>query len=117
MPKRRIKKVKFTPAETAYELPDELDFAKLRYVGRGIEALERHIGRKKNPRMTREQMRRGVMGKYARASRNDRRPITAVALEEDVAAVFKDSKSVNDVLRAIIKSLPHDNVRKRRRSA
>jgi hypothetical protein len=66
---------------------------------------------------TREQLRRGVMGKYSRPSRNGRGLVTEVALEEDVAAVFKDSKSVNDVLRAIIKSLPPENVRKRRKSA
>jgi hypothetical protein len=63
--------------------------------------------------------KKAVMGKYYNeyVRQHGRRPVMAVTLEEDVAAVFKDSASVNSVLRAIIKSLPATNMRKRRKSA
>jgi hypothetical protein len=58
-------------------------------------------------RLTRAEMRKGIMGKYAvgRASR-------FVGLDPDVARVFRDSESVNKVLRAIIEMVP---VREKRR--
>jgi hypothetical protein len=41
MPKPKVKHVKFTAAEMAYDLPEELDFSKLiPIVGRGIHAAE-----------------------------------------------------------------------------
>ena len=55
------------------------------------------------PPVTREEMRRGVMGKYAREGGGAHR---FVELEPDVAKVFRDSDSVNEVLRAIIKHMP-----------
>jgi hypothetical protein len=59
------------------------------------------------PRMTRAEMRKGIMGKYpvGRASR-------FVGLDPDVARVFRNSESVNKVLRAIIEMVP---VREKRR--
>ena len=61
--------------------------------------------------------KKGVMGKYYREyiREHGRKPVRAVTLEEDVAAVFKDSESVNNVLRAIIVSMPV--VKKRKKSA
>lgn len=61
--------------------------------------------------------KKAVMGKYFKQYTQGRRFVRAVSLEQDVAAVFKDSNSVNKVLRAIIKSLPQGNLRKRRKSA
>ena len=53
------------------------------------------------PTMTRQQMRRGIVGKYA--SKSSEREL--VALDSDVAKVFKDSQGVNQVLRAIIENV------------
>ena len=63
--------------------------------------------------------KKGTMGKYYReyASRRGHRPAIAVTLEEDVAAVFRDSDSVNDLLRAVIRNLPQASPAKRRKSA
>ncbi len=60
---------------------------------------------------------KAVMGKYHGQYVQGRKVVRAVNLEEDVAAVFKDSNSVNKVLRAIITSLPQGNSRKRKKSA
>jgi hypothetical protein len=91
MLKRRIKKVRFTPAEMAYELPDELDVAKLRYVGRGIGALDRHIARKKNLR--------------------------TVELAADVADAFRTEAEVNEALRLVQKMREIGKPVKRKRTA
>jgi hypothetical protein len=63
--------------------------------------------------------KRATMGKYYRdyVSRRGHRPVIAVTLEEDVAEVFRDSASVNDLLRAVIRNLPRASVAKRRKSA
>lgn len=53
---------------------------------------------------TAEQMRRGVMGKYYRQVAERSRRV--IGLDPDVARVFKNSESVNKVLRAIIATLP-----------
>jgi hypothetical protein len=60
-----------------------------------------------------------VIGKYYNeyVRRRGAKPVVAVVLEEDVAAVFKDSKSVNDVLRAIIQNLPKADLKKLKRTA
>lgn len=57
------------------------------------------------PAFTRAEMRRGVMGKYAGHM---------IGLDPDVARVFKDSESVNKVLRAIIATLPVQAMRRRK---
>jgi hypothetical protein len=60
-----------------------------------------------------------VMGKYYHeyVRRHGRKPVRAVTLEEDVAAVFRDSESVNNVLRAIILSMSGTKKRKKRKAA
>ena len=40
------------------------------------------------------------------AVRNETRKLTVVILDEDVAQVFKTPESVNQVLRALIKTMP-----------
>jgi len=70
--------VKFTQEEMAYDLPPGLDFSNLRHVGRGPEVVRRLAERSKR----------------------------TVGLDPDVAQVFPDSESVNNVLRAIIANLP-----------
>ncbi len=54
------------------------------------------------PTITRDQMRRGVLGKYASNSSAQ----LLIALDADVAKVFRDSRGVNQVLRAIIENVP-----------
>ena len=75
MPKRRAKQGKASSPHDDYELPDEVNFAKTKFIGLGLDALERHVagGQK-----------------------------TTVELDPDVAQVFTDSKAVNNVLRAFI---------------
>jgi hypothetical protein len=63
------------------------------------------------PRMTRVEMRKGVMGKYAAGGAS-----RFVGLDADVARVFRDSESVNRALRAIIGMIPIRE-KKRRKSA
>jgi hypothetical protein len=88
MPKPKIRKVKFTAAEMAYDLPAEMDMGKLRYVGRGVESLR---------------------------DWNQRRRRT-VELDKDVAKVFTDSAQVNEALR-LVKQLREVGKPKRRKSA
>ena len=73
MAKTKHREVKFTAKEMADDVPSELDFRKLKFVGRGKEAI----------------FRKREAGK-------------AVTLDQDVAAVFTDSKAVNEVLRTLI---------------
>jgi hypothetical protein len=75
MAKPKVKKVKFTPEEMAYELPAELDLTKLRYVGRGVAALDRHIAQRKNLRV--------------------------VELAPDVARAFGSDEEINQALRLV----------------
>jgi hypothetical protein len=63
------------------------------------------------PRMTRAEMCKGVMGKYAGGGAG-----RFVGLDADVARVFRDSESVNKALRAIIGVIPIRE-KKRRKSA
>jgi hypothetical protein len=88
MSKTSHKRVKFTPEEMAYELPDEIDVTKLRHAGKGAEAVKKLIDRSKR----------------------------TVGLDADVARVFRDSESVNKALRAIIQVVPFRE-KKRRKSA
>lgn len=83
MPKRNKEKPKSETlsAEKSvhddYDLPDELDFSRLRFVGVGVDALRRHVDAKK-------------------------RPTRAVELQPDVAEAFPDEESVNEALRAVM---------------
>ena len=63
------------------------------------------------PRMTRGEMRKGVMGKHAAGGTG-----RFVGLDSDVARVFRDSESVNKALRAIIGMIPNRE-KKRKKSA
>jgi hypothetical protein len=75
MPKPKVKKVKFTPEEMAYELPAELDLTKLRYVGSGVDALDRQIARRRNLR--------------------------TVELAPDVARAFGSDAEINEAMRLV----------------
>lgn len=88
MPKTSHKRVKFTPEEMAYELPDDINVTKLRHVGKGAAAVKRLIERSRR----------------------------TVGLDADVARVFRDSESVNAALRAIMQVIPLRE-KKRRKSA
>jgi hypothetical protein len=77
MRKPKHKRIKGTPEEAAYDLPKEVDFRKLIPVGFGLRALE--------------------------AFELERRH--TIDLDNDVAKVFPDSASVNNVLRAIIANI------------
>jgi hypothetical protein len=74
MSKPTHRRVKFTPEEMAHELPDEIDVAKLRSVGRGAETV----------RMLAERSKR------------------VVGLDPDVAKVFRNADQVNKTLRKVI---------------
>jgi hypothetical protein len=91
MLKPKIRKVKFTPEEMAYELPEELDLTKLRYVGRGIEAVDQLIAR--------------------------RRLARTVQLEPDVAKVFRTEAEVNEALRLVQKMREIGKPLKRKQTA
>ena len=87
MAKSKHKEVKFSAKEMADDLPDELDFSKLRYVGRGKEAIFRK-----------------------------REAARTVVLDPDVAEVFANSKTVNEALRGLIE-IAKQSMGKRRRTA
>jgi hypothetical protein len=89
MAKPKIRKVKSTAAEMAYDLPAELDFGKLRYVGRGMESLRDW----------------------------DERRRRTIELDKDVAEVFTDSAQVNQALRGLVKQRREEGKPKRRKSA
>jgi hypothetical protein len=85
MSRRNAKTRKSRSPHDDYDLPAELDFSKLKFVGFGLDALERHAGK------------RGAI----------------VTLDSDVARVFRTSESVNTVLRGIIRSLSAAKGRKK----
>jgi len=87
MAKPKHREVTFSEKEMADDLPDELDFSKLKFIGRGKSA----IFQKREPGMT-------------------------VVLDPDVAKVFADSKTVNDALRGLI-DIAKQSIGKRRRTA
>ena len=68
------KHVKFTPEEMAYELPDQIDIAKLRSVGKGVETVRMLAERSKH----------------------------VIGLDPDVAKVFRSADQVNRALRKVI---------------
>ena len=87
---RTLPKAKST--KDSYELPADLDFEKLKYIGRGVGALTRHA----------EARRRMVL------------------LEPDVAQAFPTAQDVNEALRTVINAAQHlreQERRKRRASA
>jgi hypothetical protein len=71
----------------AYELPSELDFSKLRYVGRGVESLRDW----------------------------DQRRRRTIELDRDVAEEFRDAAQVNQALR-LVKQIRDLNKPKRRKT-
>jgi hypothetical protein len=85
MAKQNGKTAKSRSLHDDYELPDELDFSKLKFVGFGADALERHAASQRK----------------------------TVVLDSDVARVFGSSESVNTVLRGIIQSLVAARKRKK----
>jgi hypothetical protein len=85
MPKRKIKATKNRSSHDGYDLPANLDFSKMRLIGIGVDALERHASAQE----------------------------VTVRLDSDVARVFSTSESVNTVLRGIIKSLAAASRRKK----
>jgi hypothetical protein len=87
MARRNAKTAKSRSPHDDYELPAELNFGKLKFIGFGADALERHATRQR----------------------------TTITLDSDVARVFGSSESVNTVLRGIIQSLVA--ARKRKKSA
>ena len=78
MPQNKAKAVTFTASELAADLPAEVDVTNMRRVGTGTETVRRLTERSRR----------------------------SIGLDPDVASVFKDSESVNAVLRAIIASVP-----------
>jgi hypothetical protein len=78
MAKRSHHEVKFSKAEMDLDLPVEIDFRKMGLVVRGPAAVKKVLERSRR----------------------------TVGLDPDVAKVFGDSESVNNVLRAIIANLP-----------
>jgi hypothetical protein len=74
---------------SATDLPAELDFKKLKFVGFGLDALDRY-----------------------EAERN-----RTIVLDQDVAAIFHDAKAVNSVLRAFIEATGTGAKNRRKKSA
>ena len=87
MPNKNGKRATRKSVHDDYELPDEVDFNRTKFIGFGLDALERHAGRK-----------------------------LTVQLDPDVARVFDSSESVNTLLRGVIESLSARS-KKRRKSA
>lgn len=88
MAKRNNKK-KDESAHEDYDLPAELDFRKLKFVGVGLDVLEKHIARK----------------------------AMTVHLDPDVAQGFQDERAVNDALRLVLRLRDVPSGIKRRKSA
>ena len=84
--KRGHRRVKFSKAEMESDLPAEIDFSKLPRAGVGPGTIQRLAERSKR----------------------------MIGLDPDVAEVFGDSQSVNNVLRAIIAGLPATTKRRKK---
>lgn len=84
--KRSHQRVKFSKAEMESDLPEEIDFSKLPRAGVGPSTVRRLVERSKR----------------------------MIGLDPDVAKVFGDSQSVNNVLRAIIAGLPAATKRRKK---
>jgi uncharacterized protein (DUF4415 family) len=108
MPKPTHREVKFTREEMEYDLPDEVDFNKMRLVGRGRHGLEmaRRISRA-----------RGAAKKKLIESLPRMEEVVEVRLDSDVAEVFKDAKKVNNILRAVIQNMPDAEKKKFKKTA
>jgi hypothetical protein len=89
MKKSSHKRVKFTPEERAYELPEQIDLASLHAVGSGAAAVKKLAERSKH----------------------------VVSLDPDVARDFRDSESVNEALRLVQSMRKIGQTRKHRKSA
>lgn len=86
MKEQNGKTVKNRSAHDDYELPEEVDFSKLRSVGRGLDALKRY------------------------ATERHR----TIVLATDVAEVFTSARQANDALRSLIR-LAAESGRRRRK--
>lgn len=92
MPKNTHKRAKFSKEEMALDVPSNLNLGRMIDLGRGSAAIRLA--------MELSRLRRGT-----------------VRLEPDVAAVFKDSDSVNRALRGVLDALRAIGPAKRRKSA
>jgi len=81
--------VKASRSKSSGDVPSELDFRKLRFVGFGLDALDRY------------------------EADNAR----TIVLDKDVAEVFRGGKAVNSVLRAFISAASPSGRNRRRKSA
>ncbi len=108
MPKSTHKEAKFTKEEMAYDIPDELDLKKHRFVGRGRVGIEmaRRIS------SARGESKRRLIESLPYVEEEVRPTKAMVELQPDVAAVFKDSDSVNAALRTLIKKSSKQKLRK-----
>ncbi len=113
MSKVTHRSVKFSPAEMADDGADEIDFRRSRFVGRGREGLElaRRISRARGAEKRRliDSLPRFEEDAHLKSRKQ-------VQLDSDVAVVFKDSETVNNVLRALIHVMP-GNQKKFRKTA
>ena len=114
MPKPTHREVKFSKEEMEYEIPDDLDLSKLRYIGRGRGAIEmaRRISQAHGA-----EKRRLIESLPCREEPRGAGASGKIQLEPDLAAIFKDSQSVNKALRAIINAIPANGTRNRRKTA
>jgi hypothetical protein len=113
MPKQTHRNVKFTKEEMEYDIPDNLDLGKLRYVGRGQKAMEmaRRISRARGAE------KRRLIESLPRCDDEPSTVNASVQLEPDVASIFKDGAAVNKALRALIQAMPAIEPVKRRKIA
>ncbi len=88
MAKLKVKHVKFTPAEMAYDGPSPGELKKWTRMGRGKDALFRKPA-----------------------------GVASVTLASDVARYFGSDEQVNDALRGLIQLAKQSTVKKRKRSA
>ena len=89
MRKKSTKRVTTKSAHDDYELPEEVDFRKTRFIGFGLDALDRHDARTRMP---------------------------TIALDPDVAQ-FRTAEEVNEALRLVQKMRAIGKSAKRRKSA
>jgi hypothetical protein len=114
MPKPTHRNVKFSKEEMEYDIPDDLDLGKLRYVGRGVAgmAMAKRISRAHG------EEKRKIIGSLPQMQElSASSPKAQVQLDPDVAKVFGNSMSVNRALRALIQAWPVRETRKHRKSA
>ncbi len=113
MHKPTHREVKFSKEEMEYDLPENIDLSKSRFVGRGREGME--IAKRISKARGAE--KRKLIESLPRFEESKTKSSTApVHLDPDVAVVFKDSETVNKVLRALIDVMP-SNQKKFRKTA